>query len=266
MILLIVNDAVLEATLMAKEISWHEYSIDQVHTAFNAAEARAVIEETPVDVILCDIEMPGESGLSLIHWINSQNYDIDCILLTCHADFSYAQEAVSLSCQEYLLLPVEYPVIGECVKKVCRRREERLRGKQLQEYGKNWLNEKNDLPQSPSPKKAKEIAEECVQYIYDNTGNEDLSVAVLADHFYMNAIYLNRIFKREKKTTLSQWIIHERMRLAARLLEVPGNSAVSVALQVGYSNYPYFSTTFKKIYHVTPSQYVQQFSADGGEK
>lgn len=48
------------------------------------------------------------------------------------------------------------------------------------------------------------------------------------------------------------------MRLAAHLLEEPGASAVQVALRVGYSNYPYFSTTFKKMYQCTPAQYMQE--------
>lgn len=257
--LLIVNDAVLEAKTMKNDILWNEYLIDQVHIAFNAKDAKDIIKTYPIDIILCDIEMPGENGLSLIHWINSQGYDIDCVLLTCHADFSYAREAVSLNCQEYLLLPAKYTEIGECVKRTCLQRQKRLREKQLQEYGKNWISEKNTALQSSIAKKPKEIVEECIQYIYNNIGNEELSVTLLAEHFHMNAVYLNRIFKKEKEITISQWIIRERMQLARHLLETPGNSAMNIALQVGYSNYPYFSSTFKKMYNCTPSQYAQQF-------
>lgn len=258
--LLIVNDAVLEAKTMSSDIPWTQYMIDEVHTAFSAQEARSILQTYPADILLCDIEMPGENGLSLIHWIQEEGLDIDCILLTCHADFAYAREAVSLNCQEYLLLPAKYEEIGACVRSTCMRREKRLQEKQLQEYGKNWLNEKEELSNTAAGKKPKEIVEECTQYIMQNIGNEDLSVSVLAEHFYMNAIYLNRIFKREKGVSISQWIIRERMQLAAHLLKTPGSSAVNVALKVGYSNYPYFSTTFKKFFHCTPSQYVQKLS------
>lgn len=48
------------------------------------------------------------------------------------------------------------------------------------------------------------------------------------------------------------------MKLAAHLLETSGATAVHVALEVGYPNYPYFSTTFKKYYHCTPTQYAQE--------
>lgn len=263
--LLIVNDAVLEATMMKNDILWEDYLIKEVYTAFNAQDAKAVIKETSIDVMLCDIEMPGEDGLSLIRWANHQGYDIDCILLTCHADFAYAREAVSLNCQEYLLLPAKYSEIGECVKRTCLHRKDRLKKEQLQEYGKNWLHEKNVSTQSAPSKKPNEIVEDCTLFIYKNIGNEELSVAVLAEYFHMNASYLNRIFKKEKNITISQWIIQERMKLAAELLKNSENTVINVAHQVGYFNYPYFSTTFKKVYNCTPSQYAQQFHLPKGE-
>ena len=57
---------------------------------------------------------------------------------------------------------------------------------------------------------------------------------------------------------ISQWIIRERMLLAAELLKNPSNTAIAVAIRVGYSNYPYFSTVFKKYYGCTPSQYAEK--------
>ena len=80
--LLIVNDIVIEAKTMASDIPWKDYGIENVFTAFSARQAREVIQDNTVDILLCDIEMPEENGLSLIRWIQENNYDIDCILLT----------------------------------------------------------------------------------------------------------------------------------------------------------------------------------------
>ncbi len=259
MILLIVNDAELEATTMQKNIPWDKYGIREAYTAFCVEDAKKIITEKKIDILLCDIEMPGENGLALIRWINESGYDIDCILLTCHADFTYAREAVSLNCQEYLLLPAKYSEIGESVLKTRKRREQRIHEKQLQIYGQNWLNDKNEAVQEQCCSKTpKNIVEDCTAYILQNISDAELSVAVLAEHFYLNAIYLNRIFKKEKGINISQWIIQERMKLAAHLLEHSNVSAINVALEVGYQNYPYFSTTFKKYYHCTPTQYMQE--------
>lgn len=258
--LLIVNDAELEMLTIKKEVNWENCGIKEVFTATCVEEAKQVITDQQIDILLCDIEMPGENGLSLIRWINEHEYDIDSILLTCHADFGYAKEAIALNCQDYLLLPAKYDEIGECVLKTSRRREQRLQAKQLQLYGENWLKNKDESVQEQccSCKTPKEIVEECACYILKKISDAELSVSVLAEHFYLNPIYLNRIFKKEKGTNISQWIIQERMKLAAHLLETTNTTAVNVALEVGYPNYPYFSTTFKKYYHCTPTQYAQE--------
>lgn len=64
--LLIVNDAELETMSMKNNVDWKKYGIDQVFTAFCVEEGRQEITSHSIDVLLCDIEMPGENGLALI--------------------------------------------------------------------------------------------------------------------------------------------------------------------------------------------------------
>ncbi len=257
--LLIVNDAVLAVTSMRDGIDWKSYSIEEVSIAFDVSEAKASILKNTPDILLCDIEMPGENGIELIKWIRGQNYDIDCILLTCHADFSYAKDAVSLSCEEYLLLPVDYDTIAETIQKVASKRLQRLENQKLLEYGKSWLSKtQEDVTVPPDTNRnPADVVQQCTEYILSHLDDEELSVSHLASKFYLNPVYLNRIFHKEKGSSLSQFIIKERMALAARLLEAPNSSVTSVSCKIGYPNYSYFSTLFKKYYGCTPSQYKQ---------
>ena len=48
------------------------------------------------------------------------------------------------------------------------------------------------------------------------------------------------------------------MVLAARLFQEGGLSAATVAAKVGYPNYPYFSTAFKKYFGCSPQQYKEE--------
>lgn len=256
--LLMVNDAVLELHTMERSIEWNKYGIAKVFTADNATDARKIINDHQIDILLCDIEMPMENGISLIRWIRSEGLDIDCLLLTCHADFTYAREALSLNCREYILLPAKYEDIAANVQNTAAERSLRLHGNQLQVFGENWIrNMQESIPSSESTS-PKETVSQCSAYIMKNISDEALNVAGIADHFYLNAIYLNRIFKKEKGINISQWIIRERMLLAAELLKNPANTAIAVANKVGYTNYPYFSTVFKKYYGDTPSQYAEK--------
>ena len=53
--------------------------VDQVFTASSAAEAKKILEEEVIDVVVTDIEMPMGSGLSLLRWLREEKIDIECI-------------------------------------------------------------------------------------------------------------------------------------------------------------------------------------------
>lgn len=117
--LLIVDDQIHVLKGLEQAISWTELGFDQVFTALNAIEARQIITQTPIDVMLCDIEMPFESGLSLIRWLRKANYPIRCILLTAHPDFEYAKDAIQLDVTDYVVQPAPYSDIVRAVSKAC---------------------------------------------------------------------------------------------------------------------------------------------------
>ncbi len=258
--LLLLNDEILTADTMKVEMDWESCEIDEVYLAYNVEQARGILEEKHVDIALCDIEMPGENGIDLLRWIREQEIEVEVIFLTCHASFSYAQEAVKLGCQDYILIPARYEDIAESIHKVVRRIKQEEDHHKLEEYGKQWVDQqKKEVIDSGGAKySSRELAEECVKYIMENLGSEELTVNAVANHCHLNPTYLNRVFKKEKGTSLSQFIIREKMELAARLLEDGTLSAQTVAWKVGYPSYPHFSSTFKKYYGVSPARYCNR--------
>ena len=105
--LLIVDDEISSIRAVSDMLDWSVLGVDQVFTALSAAEAREHIRRDDVDILLCDIEMPQESGLDLLEWINQEKLDITCIYMTCYPEFSYAQRAVKLGSMAYLLKPID---------------------------------------------------------------------------------------------------------------------------------------------------------------
>lgn len=258
--LLMINDEVLTAETMRTDIDWKVYGIDQVFTAYSADSARECIEKNPVDILLCDIEMPGENGLSLLRWCRDNKKTMECIFLTCHAAFSYAQEAISLGCQDYILVPEKYENIGQAVLKVVNRIIQRQEEVKYQEYGKQAVQAQMDhaIGVHGEKKDAHTLVAAAERYILKNLGHDELSVNGIAENMYMHPVYLNRIFKKEKGTSVSQFIINERMKISAELIKSGHLSANAVAEQVGYRNYSNFNLTFKKHFNCTPSQYKEQ--------
>ena len=68
-----------------------------------AAEALEFLRENVTDVVITDIEMADMSGLDLISAVREENLAPGIIIVSCHDNFSYAQEAISKGTNSYLL-------------------------------------------------------------------------------------------------------------------------------------------------------------------
>lgn len=125
---LLVDDEMAIVGIMKRAIDWEGIGIDELFVAYNAARAREILLANQVDIMVCDIEMPKESGLDLIRWVRKQGMSLECIILTAYPDFNYAKEAISLQINNYLLKPVIYAelsnTIEDTVNKILRRRAE----------------------------------------------------------------------------------------------------------------------------------------------
>lgn len=113
--LLVVDDEEIAIRGIVKGIDWSELPIAHIYTAYDAEEARAFLTEHTIHIVLSDIDMPNQSGIELLEWVNEHSPASVTIFLTGHADFKYAQQAVQLDCFDYLLKPVDHNVLKKCV-------------------------------------------------------------------------------------------------------------------------------------------------------
>ncbi|MDI9499202.1 MAG: helix-turn-helix domain-containing protein [Bacillota bacterium] len=117
--LLILDDEIYFLTALKEKVPWHEHGISEVLTAETAAKARQLLLDTTVDVAICDIEMPDESGLEFAKWLLHNEPTTQVIFLTGHARFEYAQQAVRLDAFDYIVKPVPFAQILESVIRAC---------------------------------------------------------------------------------------------------------------------------------------------------
>jgi two-component system response regulator YesN len=127
--LLMVDDQIQILNGLISGVDWIHLGVDEIRTAQGAGEAREILCRERIDILLCDIEMPGENGLSLLRWVRRQKMDVVCVFLTAHADFLYAREAMQLGCMDYILQPARYEdieyVIGRAMKQVEKKQKEK---------------------------------------------------------------------------------------------------------------------------------------------
>jgi putative two-component system response regulator len=77
--------------------------------AASAADARAILEETAAEVeaILCDIQMPGESGLDLLRSLVADHPTLAVVMMTGLTDAPTALMAVEIGADGYLVKPFD---------------------------------------------------------------------------------------------------------------------------------------------------------------
>lgn len=75
------------------------------------------MEDNSIRICVCDIEMPGGSGLELLAWVRERGIDTEFIFLTSYADFEYAQKAIELSSLDYQLKPLDFRKLYEILLK-----------------------------------------------------------------------------------------------------------------------------------------------------
>jgi len=78
----------------------------------NALEATQILNETKIDILFLDIEMPFLNGVDMIRGLN---YKPKVILITAFRD--YAVDGYELDVTDYLLKPVPFPRFNQAVNK-----------------------------------------------------------------------------------------------------------------------------------------------------
>lgn len=96
-------------------IDWNKYDIETIGTAVNGREAMAqCLAHTP-DIVLSDIKMPVEDGLTFAEKIQKLYPDILVILFTGYNDEPSMLRAIRAKIFDYLIKPVRTEEIIEVV-------------------------------------------------------------------------------------------------------------------------------------------------------
>lgn len=248
--LMIVDDEIFAIQGILDGVNWELLGFEEILQAQSYGQAVELLEEQPVDIVLCDIEMPDESGLELIAWVNEHRPQTECIILSCHDEFDFARQAVKLKCLDYILKPVRYDFLTEVLRRAMDIVTEKNRQDVLKNYGKIYI---GNIAQ-PHREDNVDVVEKVAEYI-DTHLSEDLSVKRLANKVYVSPDHLTRSFKKRYHQTVSDYILEKRMTLAGELLRDRSMTVTMVSDCVGFGNYSYFTGQFKKYYGMTPREY-----------
>jgi DNA-binding NtrC family response regulator len=105
-----------------------------VTCARDAGEAMAVVTAEPVDLVLCDVRMPGISGLELVRQIHDVDADLPCIVMTGYDSVEHSVDALRAGAFWYLHKPFEgsLDVVRRLVEQAIENRRLRSENRLLQ--------------------------------------------------------------------------------------------------------------------------------------
>ena len=79
-----------------------------VGEAYSAAAAREAIARLAPDLLLLDVHLPDEDGLSLLRSLQAAGTEVDCIVITAARDLATVRSAMSSGAVYYLVKPFSF--------------------------------------------------------------------------------------------------------------------------------------------------------------
>ena len=120
---LLVDDEPAVTTALEHEVDWDSLGLSVIAKAKSGLEALNIIQNQAVDIVITDIRMADMDGLSLVQQIFRMNQNIQTIIVSGYAEFSYAQKALSYGAIGYCLKPIEYGELTRFLQNAIRKLE-----------------------------------------------------------------------------------------------------------------------------------------------
>ena len=104
--ILIVEDEEIESRALVMMLKYNRQDIEQVDTAANSIQALELYKSFQPHVVFMDINLPGVSGLEVIRQMQYRPGFAKVVIVSAHSQFAYAQEALRLGVQDFLVKPI----------------------------------------------------------------------------------------------------------------------------------------------------------------
>ena len=225
----------------------------RVFQAVNGDEGYEVAMSEIPDLIISDVMMPGKDGITLCKELKSQitTSHIPIILLTARTSTVFEIEGLKTGADDYITKPFNANVIKARIASLLQNRE-KLRG--------HLLNKVRFEPTVPINSETDTNLEnafinKAILLVEENLDNTNFGIDNMVDELCMSQSTLYRKIKSLTGLSLTGFIRSIRLKKAAHLILLSDLNMNQIAFEVGFNDYKYFKTSFKKQYKCLPSEY-----------
>ena len=241
--ILVAEDEELIRKGIVLAVDWAAMDCVVVGEASNGEEALQKAMELRPTVIITDIRMPKMDGIAMVEKLREQGNDAYVVFLTAYDTFEYARSALRLGAVDFLVKPFRDGEL-EAVVQTIRERIAAKRGETAVA-----------APPPVSAESKSRYVAGALAYIHDHCCDPDLTIGQVAESLGISEGHLSHSFKKETGQTVLAYLTRCRITRAMDLLRTRQYRVYEVSEMVGYRDITHFSSTFRKVTGVSPTEY-----------
>ena len=234
----LIDDEAIIVEGLRKVVKWDEYNCEVAGTASDAVSGARLIREVKPDILITDISMPGQNGLTMLAGLRSEFPEMQVTVLTGYRDFAYAQEAIKLGVTRFLLKPSKMAEINEALSAMI----EKIEGKEAPSTEQNT---------------GSFIVNQAMAYI-EKHYSEKLTLQEVAETCYVSQWHLSKLLNKYAGQSFYEILNKVRISAAKELLKDPSLRVGDIGMMVGYMDNAHFSRIFKKLTGCSANEYRNQ--------
>jgi signal transduction histidine kinase/DNA-binding response OmpR family regulator len=201
------------------------------------------------DLIVCDVMMPGLSGLEVVTQLRQdwRTSHIPVVLLTARSAAEQQVEGVQAGADLYLTKPFSPTFLLESIRTLLSNR-----ARQREHFRRELaIDAATVIVTNPDQK----FLADLTAIVEANLTKTDLSVEEVARSLGISRMQLYRKVKAVLGTGVTDFIQSLRLTKARELLLDDTLTVTEVAYELGFSSPSYFSTSFRTRYQISPSEF-----------
>lgn len=257
----IVDDSALFRREIILTMPWEDLDCTVVGFAEDGYPGYKMIKDLKPDIVITDVKMIQMDGIEMIGKLKEVGCESRFIVISAYDEFDYAVEALKMNADDYLLKPISDEGLVESIRKSI----SLIRTKQFSEIREFEEKTINDFYLKFHNNEAKLKASDTNIYIVNATKYiremfaNNITISKVADELEISESYLVKLFRSELGMTFIEYLTKYRMYLSLSKLSKMSSTVYSVAEEVGYSDYRYFTRLFRKTFGINPSDFKSKY-------
>lgn len=250
-VVLIVEDELLELEFLKSIVAEVLLPNDKLITCESGIQAVKLAKQHRPDMIVMDVLIPEIDGLQALREIKKFLPQACVMILSACSDFSYAQTAIRLGVQEYMLKPTRPSVFKQVFQKL------------LTTVATCPIRADGEIAEP----KTNQIyfIQKSIKYIHDNF-KQKLPLQLVSSNVFLNPQYFSRIFKKEVGVTYSDYVNKLKIEFSCKLLETTSYPAYRISSECGFTDPSYFNRVFVQQMNMTPKAYRRKHLYDSEDR